>query len=84
VGFSREEVAAVIAQKGRVPVADYLRLRVRYFADGLVLGSRGFVNEMFVAFRDRFGPRRKTVRAVAGSGFGPALCPAGSTRASRW
>jgi REP element-mobilizing transposase RayT len=58
-GFSREEVAAVIAQKGRVPVADYLRLRVRYFADGLVLGSRGFVNEIFVTFRDRFGPRRK-------------------------
>jgi hypothetical protein len=34
-------------------------LRVRYFADGLVLGSRGFVKKIFVTFRDRFGPARK-------------------------
>src|SRR5574341_386779 len=58
-GFSREKVAAVIAQRGRVPLAEYLRLRVRYFADGLVLGSRGFVDAIFVAFRERFGARRQ-------------------------
>ena len=57
-GFSREAVAEVVAAKGRVPVTDYLRLRVRYFADGAVLGTRGFVNEIFAAFRDRFGPKR--------------------------
>jgi hypothetical protein len=57
-GFTREAVAAVVAAKGRVPVAEYLRLRVRYFADGAVLGTRGFVNEIFAAFRERFGKKR--------------------------
>jgi putative transposase len=46
-------------EKGRLPVAEYLRLRVRYFADGTVLGTRGFVNEIFGLMKDRFGPKRK-------------------------
>ncbi len=37
-----------------------LRVRIRYFTDGVVLGSRIHVNDVFAAFRDRFGPRRKT------------------------
>ncbi len=49
-------MARVIAQKGRVSIPAYLRLRVRYFADGLVVGTRGFVNDIFLAFRDRFSP----------------------------
>jgi putative transposase len=57
-GFSQEAVAEVVAAKGRVPVSDYLRVRVRYFADGAVLGTRGFVNGVFAALRDRFGPKR--------------------------
>src|SRR5262249_55070573 len=58
-GFSREAVAQVLAENGRLAVADYLRLRVRYFADGAVLGTRGFVDEVFRTFRKRFGPKRK-------------------------
>ena len=37
-----------------------LRLRVRYFTDGVVLGSRNYVNGVFAEYRDRFGPRRKS------------------------
>jgi hypothetical protein len=33
--------------------------RIRYFADGAVIGSKEFVNEAFVSARDRFGPKRK-------------------------
>jgi putative transposase len=58
-GFSRETVLQVVREKGRLPLAEYLRLRVRYFADGAVLGTRGFVNEIFGAMKDRFGPKRK-------------------------
>jgi hypothetical protein len=58
-GFSREAVVQVVAEKGRLSRADYLRLRVRYFADGAVLGTQGFVNAVFAAFRERFGPKRK-------------------------
>jgi putative transposase len=42
-----------------LPLSEYLRLRVRYFADGAVLGTRGFVNEVFGVMKDRFGPKRK-------------------------
>jgi len=58
-GFTREEVMKVVEEKGRLPLRDYLRLRVRYFADGAVLGTRNFVKEVFVSLRERFGPRRK-------------------------
>jgi hypothetical protein len=58
-GWSREAVMEVVAEKGRVPVEDYVRQRVRYFADGAVLGTRGYVDGVFRAFRQRFGPNRK-------------------------
>jgi len=40
-GFSPQEVLEVIRRQGRVPVKDYVRLRVRYFVDGVVMGSLG-------------------------------------------
>lgn len=50
-------------------VAGMLRHRVRYFVDGVVIGSRGFVEEVFRGSRDRFGPKRKTgARKLRGSG----------------
>ena len=39
---------------------DYLRLRVRYFTDGAVIGSREYVNEVFTSLRERFGAKRRT------------------------
>jgi putative transposase len=32
---------------------------VRYFTDGAVIGSRGWVNQVFEDQRQRFGPKRK-------------------------
>jgi hypothetical protein len=58
-GFSPEAVLEVIRRKGRVPVSDYVKLRVRYFVDGVVMGSKTYVNEVFGALRGRFGPKRK-------------------------
>jgi hypothetical protein len=40
-------------------MAKMLRTRVRYFTDGAVIGSKGFVNDAFAAARDRFTERRK-------------------------
>jgi putative transposase len=42
----------------RVALAKRLRWRLRYFSDGAVIGSRGFVDGMFEACRERFGPKR--------------------------
>ena len=40
-------------------IAKMLRTRVRYFTDGAVIGSKEFVNEAFVAARERFSAKRK-------------------------
>ncbi|MGL4398249.1 MAG: transposase [Luteolibacter sp.] len=50
-------------------IAGMLRCRVRYFTDGAVIGSRAFVNEAFVAARERFPSKRKDgARRLRGSG----------------
>jgi hypothetical protein len=50
-------------------IAKMLRCRVRYFTDGAVIGSKEFVNEAFMAARERFGPKRKDgARSMRGSG----------------
>ena len=42
--------------------------RVRYFTDGVVLGSRSFVNQFFTEKRIYFGPKRKSgARRIRGA-----------------
>jgi hypothetical protein len=66
-GFKPEEVDAVLAAKGRLDHWQMLRCRVRYFADGLALGTKCFVNDVFAARRGHFGPKRTTgARALRG------------------
>jgi putative transposase len=66
----RDKALAVLKQGGTLSEADYLRCKVRYFSDGAVIGGKAFVEEMFAAFRDRFGPKRKDgarpLRGLAG------------------
>ncbi len=59
LGVSVESVRAVLAEKGRLSAAELVRLRVRYFSDGVVLGSKEFVEGIFGAQRERFSPKRK-------------------------
>jgi len=59
-GFTAEEVQAVLAAKGRLDRWQMLRCRVRYFSDGVALGTRSFVNEVFAARREHFGPKRQS------------------------
>jgi REP element-mobilizing transposase RayT len=50
-------------------IAGMLMKRVRYFTDGAVIGSKGFVNEAFAGARERFTERRKDgARRMRGSG----------------
>jgi REP element-mobilizing transposase RayT len=56
-----------------VAMGKMLRCRVRYFTDGAVIGSRGFVDEVFRLCRDRFGEQRKDgARKMRGSGAAAA------------
>jgi REP element-mobilizing transposase RayT len=56
-----------------VAMGKMLRCRVRYFTDGAVIGSRGFVDEVFRLCRDRFGEHRKDgARRMRGNGAAAA------------
>lgn len=55
-----ESVAETLSSKGALPLSNYLHCRVRYFCDGVVLGSRQFVEGVFREQRWRFGSRRKS------------------------
>ena len=58
--LDREGIRKVVEAGGKLPIAQVLRLRVRYFNDGLVLGSKDFVNEIFEMNRSQFGKSRKS------------------------
>ena len=53
-----ERLEAVIRQGGKVPVHELLRMRVRYFSDGLALGSKSFVESIFREHRSAFSAKR--------------------------
>jgi hypothetical protein len=67
-GIASERVEQVLASGGRLTIREVLRCRVRYFSDGMILGSRVFVDEMFMRHRDNFGVKRTTgARRMAGA-----------------
>ena len=47
-------------ERGRIGEAEMLRRKVRYFVDGWVIGSKGFVEAVFGLTRSRFSPGRPT------------------------
>jgi len=59
-GIDPEAVRLVVAEGGALPLTTLLRCRVRYFTDGVVLGSRTFVEEAFQRHRAFFSPKRAT------------------------
>ncbi len=73
-GFTEEEVRKVVEENGKLPLAEALRCRVRYFTDGVVLGSKAFVEEVFERTRDRFGEKRKTGARAMKWGEWDGLC----------
>ena len=71
-GMKKAAVAAELERLQRrrdVALGRMLRCRVRYFTDGAVIGSRGFVDEVFRLCRERFGAKRKDgARKLRGQG----------------
>jgi len=59
-GFTEEEMEAVRDARGLLPTHVYLHLRVRYFTDGLVLGTAAFVEDILRARPDLFSVKRRT------------------------
>ena len=70
-GFTQREIEAVMAAGGKLTMAQVLRCRVRYFTDGVVLGSQEFVDEFFESRREAFGERRQSGgRRMKGADWG--------------
>ncbi len=59
-GFSREQIDATLRAGGRLTWGQMLRCRVRYFSDGVALGTREFVDQIFQTARHRFSIERTT------------------------
>ena len=49
----------MVRERGELPLQQVLRCRVRYFSDGMAIGSRGCVNEGFRLHRGNFDPKRQ-------------------------
>ena len=60
LGIKVEAAMEILKANGKLPMSEYLRCRVRYFGDGMVLGTREFVEGIFRENRERFGPKRQT------------------------
>ena len=54
-----ETVRRVLDNKGKLPLSDVLRLRVRYFTAGTAIGSSSFLKEVGAKMRVRYGLERK-------------------------
>ena len=73
-GFSRERIEEELKNGGSMPVWQVLRCRVRYFSDGAVLGSKGFIDAFFERERSRFGPNRESgARKIRGDALGSVM-----------
>ncbi len=56
-GFKRAEVSEVESQRGEVPIGAGLRRRIRYLSEGVIVGSRSFIDGWLPGNRWRFGKR---------------------------
>ncbi|HEY1048387.1 MAG TPA: transposase [Prosthecobacter sp.] len=59
-GVTAAKARKVLAEGGKLESADLVKLRVRYFTDGVVLGDKAFVEGIFKSQREIFSPKRKT------------------------
>ncbi len=56
-GFTRDEVSDVEAKGGELPTGIALQKRIRYLSEGVILGSRTFIDGWLAGNRWRFGER---------------------------
>jgi REP element-mobilizing transposase RayT len=57
-GFKRKDVKKVLAKGGKLSFGETIRCKVRYFSDGMAVGRREFVDQVFERSRSRFGEKR--------------------------
>ena len=71
VGFSREEVSREQARKGELSVKEVMKVKIRYFSEGLALGSPEYLKEYFESRKEWLGKKRgKVANSMKGHGIG--------------
>ena len=73
-GISPGKVRQVVEEGGKLSRQELMQCRVRYFTDGVVIGTRGFVEEVFAKHRNQFGHKRKTGARPMKYGDWEGLC----------
>ena len=71
VVLDRELILKEIKKGALLKPAQLLRLRIRYFSDGVILGSTHYVDELFSEYRSRFGKNRETGARSMAPGLRP-------------
>lgn len=70
-GITPQSVEETLKNGGKLSIPALLRCRIRYFTDGAVIGTLGFVNRFFESRRTSFGPNRKSgARKMKGADWG--------------
>jgi putative transposase len=73
-GISAIEVEREIERRGELPLHEVICHRVRYFSDGVVIGSAGFVDRIFKTHRERLvapdSKRSSGARTMRGAKWG--------------
>lgn len=58
--LSRNRIQKILDARGKLSRAQLLRCELRYLSDGIILGSREFVENNFEKNLEQFGPKRKS------------------------
>ena len=83
--FTPQQVEKVAKQEnGDLSAAELLRCRIRYFSDGVILGSRDFVQAHFERLKETLGYKRKRGPAPVKILPGAGLWAFRSTRSRRF
>lgn len=69
-GLSKKEIQKVIKAGGKLSQAQLLRCRVRYISDGMVLGSKSFVDGYLAEHRDVWKRRKTGGHKIKGGDWG--------------
>jgi len=73
--LSPEAIRKVMRAGGHLTQAEVLRLKLRYFSEGLVLGSKEYVDRLFRTHRQRYcKKRREGARPIQGLDWLQAYC----------
>jgi len=58
--INRDKIQEVLEKGGKLSKVELLHCKVRYLSDGVVLGGKAFVEDIFQKHRGEFGMKRKT------------------------